>query len=95
LLTQCPRIFLGDIKVLEHCPNITQFFARETAITGEENSRTFPQRRTSYPKSCFRERSSGDIGVLANCKALSVFHVEHCRGITGKFPGLFFCGPVL
>ena len=42
-------------------------------------------RRTSYPKSCFRELSSGDIRVLANCKDLSVFKVSRCSNITGKF----------
>ena len=35
-----------------------------TKCTGEENSRTFPQRRTSYPESCFRECSLGDISVF-------------------------------
>ena len=32
-----------------------------------------------------REKSSGDIAALANCKSLSVFNASRCRGITGKF----------
>jgi len=43
---------------------------------------------------CFRECSAGDISVLANCQALSVFNVYNCRGVTGKFPASFICGPV-
>jgi len=38
--------------------------------------------------------SQGDIGVLANCKALSVYKVSRCQGITGKFLARFFRGPV-
>ena len=29
------EISLGDIKVLEHCPNITEFYGSDTSITGE------------------------------------------------------------
>jgi hypothetical protein len=36
--------------------------------------------------------SSGDIGVLANCKSLSVFDAQFCSGITGKFPAHFLKG---
>ena len=43
----------------------------------------------------FRENSSGDIAVLANCKSLSVFDADWCRGITGKFlSDRSFRGPV-
>jgi len=43
---------------------------------------------------CFREHSSGDIVVLANCSALSVFVAAGYEGIAGKFPGIFLGGPV-
>ena len=41
----------------------------------------------------FLEFSAGDIGVLANCKSLSVFDVRWCPGITGKVLGTFFREP--
>ena len=63
-----------------------------TQCTGEENSRTFPQRRTSPLTRFSWNIHSGDIGVLANCKSLSVFDTFKCRGITGKFPAHFLKG---
>ena len=56
-----------------------------TKISGEYAPPNLPSKVTSYPKSRFCERSSGDIGVLANCKDLSVFSAYGCSNITGKF----------
>jgi len=44
-----PRIFAGDIAVFQHTPKATYTDVSGTKCTGEENSRTFPQRRTSPP----------------------------------------------
>ena len=85
--TNFPRTFAGDICVLQHLTNLTEFYVNSTKIAGKF-PRDFPARVTSYPKSCFCERSSGDIGVLANCKDLSVFNAFGSN-ITGKFPRNF------
>ena len=82
--TNFPRTFAGDICVLQYLTNLTEFCAGGTEIDGKF-PRDFLARVTSYPKSCFCERSSGDIGVLANCKDLSVFNAYGCSNITGKF----------
>ena len=71
--------------VLQHCPNIEKFIGDCTGITGKLLSdRSFRGADQSAYNS-FRENSSGDIAVLANCKSLSVFNAYQCPGITGKF----------
>ena len=71
----------------------TEITILNTKCTGEENSRTFPPahflKTDQSVDTIFREMSSGDIGVLANCKSLSVFSFSCCHGITGKFPAHF------
>jgi len=88
----------GDIVVLQHRPNIEKFKAAGTGITGTFPGSFFREKPSALPGSffrgqsthtSFRENSSGDIAVLANCKSLSVFVTEKCSGITGTFPGSF------
>ena len=68
--------------VLQHCPNIKEFWGGHTGITGKFLSdRSFADQSAHES---FRENSSGDIAVLANCESLSVFNAIRCQGITGK-----------
>ena len=69
--------------VLQHSPNNKEFHGTDTRITGKFLSdRSFADQ---FAHESFRENSSGDIAVLANCKSLSVFGALGCTGITGKF----------
>ena len=59
-----PRKFLGDIVVLQHCPNIKEFYGSKTSITGKFLSdRSFrgPVRSQIVPRkilrTSFREKS--------------------------------------
>ena len=45
--TSFPENSSGDIGVFQHTPMATHINVAGTGCTGEENSRTFPQRRTS------------------------------------------------
>ena len=77
-------------SLFQHTPMATVIDVRETGVgvTGKFLSdRSFAD--LSAHKS-FRENYSGNIAVLANCKSLSVFNANRCRGITGKFLGSFF-----
>ena len=71
----------------------TSIDVRETGVTGKFLSdRSFADQSAHES---FRENSSGDIAVLANCKSLSVFNAIGCQGITGKFlSDHSFRGPV-
>ena len=76
-----------------------------TARTSRSSTVTTPASLVSFSRivlfadqsahESFRENSSGDIAVLANCKSLSVFYANRCEGITGKFlSDRSFRGPV-
>ena len=69
---------------MQYLTKLTKFSAGGTKIDGKF-PRDFLARVTSYPKSCFRELSSGDIRVLANCKNLTEFGANMTK-IDGKFP---------